>query len=76
MDVEEESLERRRLEDLIATSLYKTRANRIKEHVRELYKGYGKYLKTIEEVRFILSKELPDKRLSQEIVDLRRRELH
>jgi hypothetical protein len=68
---------RRRVEDLIAISLYQTRVNRVKKHIRALYKDYEPYLKPLEEVRKILAKEIPEKEaLSQTIVELRRRETH
>lgn len=49
----------------------------MKEYVRELYKSYEPHLKSLEEVREILAKEIPEeKTLSQDVVDLRRRETH
>ncbi|MEM2122413.1 MAG: hypothetical protein QXE79_02125 [Candidatus Bathyarchaeia archaeon] len=76
-DVEAERSAHKRVEDLIAISLYQARANRVKEYVRELYKSYEPYLKPIEEVREILAKETAGERtLSQEVVELRRRETH
>ncbi|MGB9622580.1 MAG: hypothetical protein ACPL07_01925 [Candidatus Bathyarchaeia archaeon] len=67
----------KRVEDLIAISLYQARANKVKEYIRELYKSYEPYLKPLEEVREILAKEIPEeKTLSQDVVDLRRRETH
>lgn len=75
--VEAERLAQKRVKDLIAISLYQARANRVKEYVRELYKGYEPYLKSIEEVRKVLAKEISgEKTLSQEVVELRRRETH
>ena len=76
-DVKVERLAQKRVEDLIAISLYQARVNRIKGYVRELYKSYEPYLKPIEEVREILAREmLGEKTLSQEVVELRRRETH
>ncbi|PUA31204.1 MAG: hypothetical protein B9J98_07340 [Candidatus Terraquivivens tikiterensis] len=67
----------KRVEELIAISLYQARANRVKEYVRELYKSYEPYLKPLEEVREILAKEIPEQEtLSQDVVELRRREIH
>ena len=72
--VEAERLAQKRVEDLIAISLYQARTNRVKEYVRELYKSYEPYLKPIEEVRKVLAKEISgEKTLSQEVVELRRR---
>jgi len=77
MDTESERLAQKRVEDLIATSLYQARINKIKESLKELYKGYEPYLKPIEEVRATLAKEIPEeKTLSQEVVNRRRRETH
>ncbi|MGQ9469898.1 MAG: hypothetical protein ACUVTD_08820 [Nitrososphaerales archaeon] len=39
----------KRVEDLIAISLYKVRVNKVKKYVRDLYKDYEAYLKPIEE---------------------------
>lgn len=76
-EVEAERLYKKRVEDLIAISLYQAKANKVKEYVRELYKNYEQYLKPLEEVREILAKEIRGKKtLSQEIVELRRRETH
>ncbi|MCS4542323.1 MAG: hypothetical protein HY929_08450 [Euryarchaeota archaeon] len=76
-DVGAERLAQKRVEDLIAISLYQARANRVKEYVRELYKGYEPYLKPLEKVREILANEIAgEKMLSQEVVELRRRETH
>ena len=76
-DVETERLSQKRIEKLIAISLYQARINKVKAYVRELYKSYQPYLKPIEEVREILAKEMPEgKTLSQEVVELRRRETH
>ena len=77
MDTESERLAQKRVEDLIATSLYRARVNKIKDGLRELYKGYESHLKPIEEVRATLAKEIPEeKTLSQEVVKRRRRETH
>ena len=70
-------MEHKRVEDLIATSLYRARVYRIKEHVRAFYKGYAPYLRSIEEVRDIMGKEISGEvTLSREVVDIRRRETH
>ena len=77
MDVKIEHLAQKRVEDLVAISLYRARNNKIKEYVRQLYGRYEPYLKPIEEVREILAKEIcKEKMLSQEVIDLRRRETH
>jgi len=77
MDVDMEHLAQKRVEDLIAASLYRARASKIKDYVRHLYRRYETYLKPVEEVREILAKEAPEeKTLSQEVVDFRRRETH
>lgn len=76
-DIEAERLAQKRVEDLIAISLYQARVNKVKAYVRELYKNYEAYVKPIEEVREILAKEIPEeKALSQDVVELRRRETH
>ncbi|MEM3605960.1 MAG: hypothetical protein QXQ04_09325 [Candidatus Bathyarchaeia archaeon] len=76
-EIEAERLTQKRVEDLIAISLYQARANRVKEYVRELYKSYEQYLKPLEDIRKILASELTEeKTLSQEIVELRKRETH
>ncbi|MEM0171490.1 MAG: hypothetical protein QW830_05800 [Nitrososphaerales archaeon] len=73
----EERLAWKRVEDLIAISLYQARVNRVREYVRELYKSYEQYLKPLEDIRNILANELTEeKTLSREIVELRRRETH
>lgn len=67
----------RQVEDLIAIGLYRIRANRVKERVRQLYKTYENYLKPIEEVRGILAREIPEERsLSRDVIELRRMETH
>ena len=74
---EAERLAQKRVENLIAISLYQARANKVKEYVRNLYKSYRPYLKPLEAVREILANEMAgEKTLSQEIVELRRRETH
>ncbi|MBS7626598.1 hypothetical protein KEJ51_06135 [Candidatus Bathyarchaeota archaeon] len=78
-DVGAERLAQKRVEDLIAISLYQARANRVKEYVKELYKSYEPYLKPLEKVREILASEIAGektKTLSQDVVELRRRETH
>ncbi|MEM3943987.1 MAG: hypothetical protein QXJ59_07860 [Thermofilaceae archaeon] len=73
----EERLAWKRVEDLIAISLYQARASRVREYVRELYKSYERYLKPLEDIRRILANELTEEEaLSQEVVELRRRETH
>jgi len=77
VDTESERLAQKRVEDLIAASLYRARVNKIRESLRELYRGYELYLKPIEEVWATLAKEIPEeKTLSQEVVNRRRRETH
>lgn len=66
----------KRLEELIAISLYQVRANRVKESIRDIYRDYEKYLKPLEEVREILAREVRGRTLSEEIIELRRREVH
>jgi len=56
-------------------SLYQAKANRVKEYVRELYKSYEPYLKSLEEVREMLIKEILEQE-SKDVVELRRRETH
>ena len=71
-DVETEQLAHKRVEDLMAISLYRARVNKVKEYVRKLYKSYEPYLKPLEEVRETLAKEITEgKTLSQEVVELR-----
>jgi hypothetical protein len=50
-DVEVERLAHKRVEDLIAISLYRARVNKVKEYMRKLYKSYEPYLKPLKEVR-------------------------
>jgi len=77
MDIETENVEHKRVEDLIAMGLYRAKVHRTKEHVREFYKRYEPYLKSIEDVRKIMGKEVSEqKAMSQEVVDIRRRETH
>lgn len=67
----------KRVEDLIAISLYRARINKVKEYVKKLYKSYEPHLIPLEEVRETLAKEITEeKTLSQEVVELRRRETH
>jgi len=76
MGVEAGDLEHKRVEDLIATGLYRTRVRRMKMRIRELYVEYEPYLRPLDEVRAILGGEVPaEKSVSQEIVELRRREI-
>jgi ABC-type nitrate/sulfonate/bicarbonate transport system substrate-binding protein len=71
-----EELARRKVEDLIAVGLYQARANKVKEYIMTLYKRCEKYLKPIEDVREILAREIGERSLSQEVIELRRRETH
>ncbi len=72
-----ERLDQKRIEDLIAISLYQARVNKVKEYIRKLYRSYEAYLKPLEKVREILAKEIPEEMsLSQEIVELRIKEIH
>jgi len=65
----------KRIEDLIGTSPLSVRAN--KKYLRQLYRRYKRYLKPIEEVREVLTRELDeDETLSKGIVELRRGETH
>jgi sulfur relay (sulfurtransferase) DsrC/TusE family protein len=67
----------KRVEDRVSISLYRAEANKVKEYVRELYKSYEPYLKPLEELRKMLAKEIPEeKTLSQDVIELRRRETH
>ena len=76
-DVEFERSAQKRIEDLVAISLYQTRVNKVKEYVKELYKDFEPHLKPLEEVRGVLAEEIPEgKMLSQDVVDLRKRETH
>ena len=76
-DVEAKLTAQRRVEDLIAISLYQAKVNKVRDYLRRLYRDYEPYLKPIEEVREILAREIPEKeRLSQEVVRLRRGETH
>ncbi|MCX8184069.1 MAG: hypothetical protein N3F08_06600 [Crenarchaeota archaeon] len=70
--VEAEETAQKRIEDLIAVSLYRARASRVKECLRALYKDFEQYLKPIDEVRRILDGEMDGTRgLSQDVVELR-----
>jgi hypothetical protein len=60
---------------LIAVGLYQVRANRVREYVMMLYRRYEKYLKPIEDVREILAREVGGRSLSQEVVELRGKEI-
>jgi len=63
--------------DLMAVSLFQTRSDRVKEYVKQLYKSYERPLRTLEKVREILAMEASEeKTLSQEVVELRRRQTH
>ena len=74
---EVERLSHKRVEDLIAISLYQSRVNKVKEYVRKLYKSYEAYLEPLEKVRKMLAEEMPEEKpLSQGVVELRRRETH
>ena len=76
-DVEAEDSIQRRVEELIAISLYRAKADKIKDHLRTLLRSYESCLRPLEEVRTVLAKEIPcDRTLSQEVVELRRRETH
>ncbi|MEM3523233.1 MAG: hypothetical protein QXU11_09520 [Thermoproteota archaeon] len=75
--VEAEESAQKRIEDLIAIGLYRARTSRVKEHLRTLYKGFERYLRPIEEVRRIVDAETAGSRsLSQDIVELRKKETH
>ncbi|MGQ9691212.1 MAG: hypothetical protein ACUVQY_08130 [Thermoproteota archaeon] len=75
-EIEDERLAQKRVEELIAIGLYQARANRMKGYVRELYKGYEPYLKPLNKVREMLASEMTgEKTLSQEVVELRRKEI-
>ena len=76
-DVETEGQIQRRVEELIAISLYRARADKLKDCVRTLFRIYEPHLKPIDEVRKILAEEISsDKTMSQEVFELRRREIH
>lgn len=67
----------KRVEDLIAIGLYRARTNRVKEYLKSLYKDFEQYLRPIEEVREIVDAEIAGSRnLSQDIVELRKKETH
>jgi len=70
-----EELNKKKVEDLIAIGLYQARANKVKEYIMTLYKNYEKYLKPIDDVREILTREIGKKSLSKEVVKLRRKEM-
>jgi endonuclease III len=71
-----EELNKKKVEDLIAIGLYQARANKVKEYLMTLYKNYEEYLKPIDEVREILTREIGKKSLSKEDIKLRRKEIH
>lgn len=76
-DVESQQSPRKRVEDLMALSLYQARVNKVKEYVGKLYKSYELHLKPLKEVRKALAEGLDEeKTLSQQVVELRRRETH
>jgi Arc/MetJ-type ribon-helix-helix transcriptional regulator len=65
------------LEVLIAMGLYKTKSETMKDYLRKLSGEYRSHLRPIEEVRKMLGEEIPSHvELSQEILDLRKRETH
>jgi endonuclease III len=70
-----EELNKKKVKDLIAIGLYQARANKVKEYIMTLYKNYEKYLKPIEDVREILTRKIGKKRLSKEVIKLRRKEM-
>ena len=70
-----EELNKKKVEDLIAIGLYQARANKVKEYIMTLYKNYEEYLKPIDNVREILTKEIGKKSLSKEVIKLRRKEM-
>jgi endonuclease III len=71
-----EELNKKKVEDLIAIGLYQARANKVKEYIMTLYKNYEGYLKPIDDVREILTREIGKKSLSKEVIKLRRKEMH
>jgi hypothetical protein len=76
MDVDDEDQEHKRIEDLIATGLYKAKTQRIKGYIRELFGEYEQYLKPIEEVRKRVDEEIPyETSMSQVVVELRKKSL-
>lgn len=70
-----EELNKKKVEDLIAIGLYQARANKVKEYIMTLYKNYEGYLKPIDDVREILTREIGKKSLSKEVIKLRRKEM-
>jgi|GEM_PF-1563031 len=65
------------VESLIAVGLYQVKMSAIKDKIREIYEAYKKDLRTINEVREILAREIPEgSRISDEVVKLRRIEMH
>ncbi|MCP8309011.1 MAG: hypothetical protein H3Z54_10020 [archaeon] len=65
------------VETLIAIGLYQAKISAIKGKIREIYEIYKEDLKPIDEVRVILTREIPEQgRMSDEVVKLRRIEMH
>ena len=60
--VEAEESSRKRIEDLIALSLYRARSSRVKEFLKVLYRDFEQYLKPADEVRKILDREMAGSR--------------
>jgi len=67
---------KKKVEGLIAIGLYQAKANRVREYVMTLYREYEKYLKPLEDVREILTREVGGRSLSEEVVELSREEIH
>jgi len=67
---------KKKVEDLIAIGLYQAKANRVREYEMALYREYEKYLKPLKDVREILAREVGGRSLSEEVVELRRKEIH
>jgi hypothetical protein len=65
------------VESLIAIGLYQAKISMIKGKIRDIYGSYEEDLKPIDEVREILAREIPEQsRMSDEVVKLRRIEMH
>ena len=65
------------VESLIAIGLYQAKMSTIKGKIREIYEDYKEDLKPIDEVRKILAREIPEQsRISDEVIKLRRTEMH
>jgi hypothetical protein len=65
------------VESLIAIGLYQAKIGMIKGKIRDIYGSYEEDLKPIDEVREILAREIPEQsRMSDEVVKLRRIEMH